>query len=540
MTDPVTRRIASIENSAAPQIDSPISTGWAIPLLSDDEYSLLLGQANYADNTFTGTWLNSESYDDYPYDSPEAQSLRTKLMGAILVDTNGCCIPGAPGDVYNQIAYGNFYFGPNVEPPILGGGTRPPGYPPNDDYINDPTYTNHPGTDPFTGHVDMVCADNLVVNDHGTNHTGNLRDYGMPDFPSLFANLLPVNDLLHDHIPIKDAIDAKITADGHLPLSAVVKTVYLGYNGSWCDSGHAGFFMSDVTGAGVDLFNFRATRPHLQLATLTAATETELDPTRLIQLADVEIGGSWSDNIKAGLKAIAGICEDGKKTLTAYDKLHEIFLSCRMPPCTPNIFFSNSDSPVLEICVTGYDYSLIVGAWAGHFNLQNTAQYIENPHVSGQIVFFSDTPNGLVTGQSADNYSANLWTDPGVVADVGNVILVSTGISGRIQEAILFEVADGYTLNADGAYTKIHLKLYGMWGAQTLNLRVSHSISGGSNYSITTGDIGNPFSRTYTLATYETVIDISSDPFVLGAPGTVHVGLSGGFFLQAWEIAFMP
>jgi len=529
--------IAGLENASLPELIAPVLTGWRLPILTDEEYALLLGQHTYADNFFTGSWLQPGSVDDFPFDNSVAQSLRNKMMNADEVTMSDCCIPFPPGDPGGQNGQGAGIFDPPIENQPAPG-DEPPGYPPDGGGGDDNPAKYKPPSGPFGGHRDMLCADNKVLSYHGTNHTGNFFDYGAPhNFANVGFGLLPVNDLLVDGQPFKDAIDDKIAMNAGLPTDAIVKAVYFEHNGNWLDSGHAGFFMDELNGASAGLFNFRATRPHLKPVSGSNSSEVVLNPTRLIKMADIIVGGSWSDNIKFGLETIAGIDENGKYTLVAYDKVDEIFFTCRMPPTTPNIFFSNSDSPVFELCIVGVDYELETTAWSGHFDIRHMSDNLgENPFVSGQTLYWSDDPDGHVGGQSTSDFTSHLWGGS-EIAGQGDMIL--SGAGGLSSEVALLGIADGFTTHPDRDYTNLEIQLLGaIMGAQTLTVHI-HLVAGGPGYTfdVAVPNIGHFSSTPYTTGSYTFSVDVTT--LGLTESSTLQfVGLEGSYYLQEWACRF--
>jgi len=509
--------------------------------LTEDEYERLIYTFFLGDEVLTRGVAKEPEID------PQQDDVQISLRGKIMAyqefrASMECCIEGPPGDPGGAPGQGPGIFDPPIEtqPPD---GSEPPGYPPGGGGGDDNPAKYHKPSGASGGHKDMLCADNKILNYHGTNHTGNFFDYGAPhNFANLGFGLLPVNDLLVDYVPIKDAIDAKIALNGDVPTNATVTAVYFEHSGNWCDSGHAGFFTSSVNGVESGLFNFRATRPHLKPVSGDNFSEIALKPTRLIQMADINVGGSWSDGIKFGLETVAALDEQEKYLLLDYDKIDEIFFFCRMPPTTPNIFFSNSDSPVFELCIIGIDYNFAVTKWTGHFNFENDGDLVENPYVTGQMVWFSDDPDGFVTGMVGDfvhdgDYSGG-ELDPGD----GTCVLIdppsSNGNAGTPSGVGLLGIADGYDRGIDQAYTNVHLRMRIIGGAQTVTLNIHRNAGGpGENFYASLPDTGHFSSTPYHPDWVELDFDISSMALEVGDV-LFSANLVCSIYLYEWSITF--
>lgn len=248
--------------------------------------------------------------------------------------------PGAPG-VCDCPDIGGPTDG-TIDPPPDPGAQPPPDYPP------DPTV-------PLDGgFVDLVCADNLVKNWFGTNHVGNLLDYGTSLIIGIGV-LLPVNDLLLAGEDIRPEIETAIANSGTLPGGAVVTQVRLGYT-YYC----TGIFNLNASfadwegGPRWDFVNGRSVLPYIILND-DAASKLVLPATQNVPQADYNISfgagvvGSFRWNQFFAI---------GEVNLSGYDLTSTVKVSTKLLPHLPVIPFSDLTSPGLEFCLEGYTYKL--------------------------------------------------------------------------------------------------------------------------------------------------------------------------------------
>lgn len=394
----------------------------------------------------------------------------------------------------------------------------------------------------FGARVDTDCDTTAIFSATGTNGSETFASFLGVSIPGWLAVLgVPLPDVFKQefHQSVKGSIDAAIAGTGLLPASAYVTSVTLCYH--WIATTK---FSISVFGI-ESLISKIAQIPKLTETKSNGSTRTHFNLTNdetyemvkfplTIPGTDVTMTFEW----QVGEATPSQILY-----LPEYDHTTDITLDSKLYCAFTDFFHNLPTSPILYIGLENFDYYLPTGLWLGHFNLSSMNLH-ENPNSTGQIVNFSDTPDGLVTGQSSIDYTDKIWTGAEISGDGAGILVVSgDGRPSVVQEALLFAFADGYTgTGADKAYTHCRLVLKYVAGAQTIIMGLHHTSSSAADpYNIAIP--GTPAGSTpYVPETHTFDIDVSASNITIGAYPNVHVtlgtGAGGGFYLFEWWISF--
>ena len=236
-----------------------------------------------------------------------------------------------------------------IDPPIIDPpppGSRPPGMPPDD------TPPEPPEPPPTGGRVSLVCADNPIFGATGTNHTSNLHDYDLTIVAGP-VGLIEVHDQYFADEEILTAISTAITNSGELPGGATVTAIVLGY--SWIATGN---FTVSFSLFNSDILTWTVVAGRSELPSLkvnNGDTSIVLQPSNNYSMFDYSVGiapisvGKVSWNI---LEAE----ETQSLIISEFDKVTSLKLNERLLPALPNFFGIQPTSPILNLCLLGFDY----------------------------------------------------------------------------------------------------------------------------------------------------------------------------------------
>lgn len=207
------------------------------------------------------------------------------------------------------------------------------------------------------------------------------------------------------------------------------------------------------------------------------------------------------------------IAKDVLVTVTSYENVTGLVFYAINIPAIWNFFNSSSTLPITKIGLKSADLKFITTKWDGHFNLANITLW-ENPHVTGQMIWPSDTPDGKVSGMASRINPDGFWTGPEIGAGQGNCYLLDPdNVDGRggTPGNVEMYVADGFNPYIDAAYTHCHVRARIIGGAQTVTLNIHKSSGGpGDSFNLSIPDTGHFSSTPYTAAWIDLDFNISS------------------------------
>lgn len=397
--------------------------------------------------------------------------------------------------------------------------------------------------DGFGGIVDTDCNTVTIFSATGTNGSETFASFLGVSIPGWLTTAIigaPLPDVFKQEYnqDIKSSIDAAIAATGLLPTGGIVTAVTLCYH--WI-----GTTKFSISVFGIESFISKiATIPKLTAAKSNGSTMLHYNLTndQVYEMVKFPLGIPGTDVVMTFEWQVGEATPSQDIYITEYDHTTTLTLASKLYAAFTDFFHTLPTSPILYIGMDNFTYKLLTGLWSGHFNLNNTGQIHVNPNATSETLMFSDSPDGLSTGQSSLDYTSELWTGAEIAGN-GNGILVSSGTAGRTQEALLLTFADGYTgTGADKAYTRVRLVLRYAAGAQDLILGLHPTSSSGAT-AYTFSIPGTPASTTpYPAETHTFDIDVSSFGITVGSFPALHVtlgnGAGGGFYLFEWTIAF--
>ena len=438
--------------------------------------------------------------------------------------------------------------GGTSDPPPIDPGDPPPGTkpPPGDGGSYPP---------PAEGTGDRAifnCETDIIFENTGTNQTYSFADFSLNQNGGWLLTLglqalIPVNaaDIVADVLEsIKDKIEDWRVANSK-PADYTINRVVL------CVSyqrmrrvallidGQESFATIDFDRfVGTPLSGFTDPKPRFRLQRGSDGFDKPVRGT-IERVGEYEF---LAEPFSVEAVADAEICSDKKVPINDFSTLTGLVFYVVAVPAAWDFFTFQSDMPIVKIGLESADLTYHVSKFTGHFDFANDGTLTENPNVSGQFVWFSDDPSGLVSGMIADYVHDGDYLGSEIASGQGPCVLIDAdntdGRAGTPTAVNLLTVADGYSNHPDANYTTvtIHARIIG--GAGTAHLNINTAGGGpGNDFYTTFGDTGSFASPPYTAGLVDLVFDISSLGLTT-ASNIYYVGLDAHIYLFEWTITF--
>lgn len=433
------------------------------------------------------------------------------------------------------------------DPPLIDPGNPPPGTTPPPPGGNPPDPPN--STDGVR--IPFDCDVNIIHQTIGTNHTHALIDFGYSEQATWFftvglGGLAPVNSRDSLNIGIWQAVlnsAAAYVASHNITQNYEIGRVVLCVSYQRMKrialllSGEETFLTINFDNQTGNPFT-GYTDPKPRLRVQRGATGKDL-----VVRGSLKRLGQYGWNLqgfKLQVLADVEIADHVHVDIENCQQVTGVAWNVIAVPAAFNFWDANANEPIISIGLETIDIFFKTSSWTGHWDFdQILANVHENPQNAGEVLYWSDNPDGLVSGRAVAYPVEKLGTAPNNITGNRDWIHIKNGNDNTYDGYTIMGSATGYPAVTDGAYTTATLTMNYASGAIPASLQVNTHVGGpGTSFNFDLIDTGlNPLAPIPTNQTQTHVfnIDISSLGLLAG-DSLAYIILRGDIFLTDYTL----